>query len=140
MRIIETITYVADDGTEFDNEAACREHELTVLGVPRWIVNNDGEFGVRVMNRNYFYYKGDGLPVESLSPWRFVEKREFNEVIRAAELKEEIDEALSTNKRSRNDFDESAIEDTIMASWRARYDWNYQTATTLEIDSSQPLL
>lgn len=85
MRIETTTTYIADDGTEFDNETDCRNHEQNKSKYPIWIVNELGELGVRIEGQNYYLYKGenyqaseheDGRPLQ----WRRVEKREFGEL------------------------------------------------------------
>lgn len=51
-----------------------------------WIVNEEGELGVKIGNRKFICYKGESLEYqdESDSPkyYRSVEKREFGETIR----------------------------------------------------------
>lgn len=56
---------------------------------PKWIVNDDGEMGVRVWGVNFYYYKydtpliynphqhDDGRPMT----WRYAWKREFGECV-----------------------------------------------------------
>lgn len=118
MRIEEIVKYIADDGREFDTEAECRQYEEYIMGVPRWIVNDQGEFGVSVKGRRYFYYKGDGLPVEdTTSRWRYVNKREFGEVIRSKEAQEQYGTGFDEGIR-----DEDMTEE-VMAEWAKQYDW-----------------
>ncbi len=47
---------------------------------PKFIVNEDGEFGVRVRGRNFYHYKSSPLE-DNKSKWRDAFKREFGESI-----------------------------------------------------------
>lgn len=123
---IETVTkFIADDGKEFDNEVECREYEEQIAveeGKPRWIVSDQGELGVRVLGINYFYYK-DNPPMPSQAKWRFANKREFGEVVRAKLLSDDIQIEIDENNRSRNDEDINAIEDRVLKKWQEQFDW-----------------
>lgn len=55
----------------------------------RWIVNNNGEFGIRILGLNLWYYKWN-TPIISYRDeyklWRKIKKREFGEVIKSKEV------------------------------------------------------
>ena len=51
----------------------------------RWIVNTDGELGIRICGINMWYYKWPEPMVAETGcdggSWRYADKREFGEVI-----------------------------------------------------------
>lgn len=64
----------------------------------RWIVNGNGEMGIRVLGINMWYYKLPepliaqneiGDPPSEYDTWRIADKREFGEVVRGRKYEEE---------------------------------------------------
>lgn len=49
---------------------------------PRWIVNDAGELGIRVLGVNLWYYKWPE-PMLADYGWRYAEKREFGECVKS---------------------------------------------------------
>lgn len=54
----------------------------------RWIINNNGELGIRILGLNLWYYKWN-TPIisykDEYKSWRVIRKREFGEVIKPTE-------------------------------------------------------
>ena len=54
---------------------------------PVWIVNEYGEFGIRILGVNCYYYKWDEpLIYERPLKWRPIRKREFGETILSQDI------------------------------------------------------
>lgn len=58
----------------------------------RWVVNNDGELGLRIMGQNLWYYKWPEPMVETTGTddegyWQFANKREFGETVKSRKNK-----------------------------------------------------
>ena len=68
---------------------------INFTGRPRWVVNEDGEMGIRIFGVNLWYYKwetpliawdwvrSEGEEKSEYANWRYAEKREFDEVVRS---------------------------------------------------------
>lgn len=114
--VVTTEKFIAFDGMEFDSAAKCEAHEYMVRQsqkTVRFIVNEDGELGVRVGDRNYWYYKDDApMATNPMYRWRFVEKYEFDSVVLARKLK----------GVKRHDNQGNATADVL--DWRNQYAWN----------------
>lgn len=57
----------------------------------RWIVNGDGDMGIRVLGINMWYFKWSDPVVskEWSEKWREAKKREFGEVVKSIRMDEE---------------------------------------------------
>ena len=50
---------------------------------PRWIVNSEGDLGLRVGGINFWYYKWPDPIIGCYKVWRVMGKREFGESIQS---------------------------------------------------------
>lgn len=87
--------------TKEQSDILLRNHNPNPIEVPveniklkedevKWIVNIQGELGVRIGTKNFYLYKGESTVYETAinQPWRLVEKREFGETCKPLNFKE----------------------------------------------------
>lgn len=99
------------------------ESNLTAKDV-QWVVNSNGELGVKIGQQFFWLYKGESLLQEGLPnvdepdlKWRSVFKREFGEVCRPFELQSKL-EVTADNVFAPLSYREKCIEE-----WAAQYMW-----------------
>lgn len=57
---------------------------VALVLLPRWIVNEYGELGLRIGGINLWYYKWPDPIIGGYKAWRVIEKREFGETIKSS--------------------------------------------------------